>query len=37
VQYAELSPAARLLSQWNLNVGTVLTSLDFATFFDAEA
>src|SRR5207253_3330847 len=33
-QYAELSPAARLLAQWNLNVGTVLASLDFSTFFD---
>lgn len=36
VQYAELSPAARLLAQWNLNVGTVLAGLDFPTFFDAE-
>ncbi|PYT29255.1 MAG: hypothetical protein DMG58_16610 [Acidobacteria bacterium] len=35
VQYAELSPAARLLARWNLNVGTVLASLDFSTFFDA--
>src|ERR1700758_3711287 len=34
VQYAELSPAARLLAQWNMNVGTVLASLDFSTFFD---
>src|SRR5678816_4063221 len=35
VQYAELSPAAQLLAQWNLNVGTILASLDFSTFFDA--
>src|SRR5437867_1149519 len=34
VQYAELSPAARLLAAWSLNVGTVLASLDFSTFFD---
>src|SRR5713226_5115705 len=34
VQYAELSPAARRLAEWNLNVGTVLASLDFSTFFD---
>jgi hypothetical protein len=36
VEYAELNPAARLLAQWNLNVGTVLTSLDFSRFFDPE-
>lgn len=35
IQYAELSPAARVLSKWNLDVGTVLASLDFSTFFDA--
>ena len=35
IQYAELSPAARMLSKWNLDVGTVLASLDFSTFFDA--
>ncbi|HJZ97641.1 MAG TPA: hypothetical protein VKE70_14125, partial [Candidatus Solibacter sp.] len=34
-QYAELSPAARQLAKWNLDVGTVLAGLDFATFFDA--
>jgi hypothetical protein len=35
VQYAELSPAARTLSHWNLDVGAVLAGLDFSTFFDA--
>jgi len=34
IEHADLSPAARMLSKWNLDVGTVLASLDFATFFD---
>ena len=35
IQYAELSAGARMLSQWNLDVGTVIASLDFARFLDA--
>jgi len=35
IQYAQLIPAARMLSKWNLDLGTVLASLDFSTFFDA--
>ena len=34
-QYAELSNNARTLSRWNLDLGTVLTSLDFPAFFDS--
>lgn len=34
IQYAELSPAATMLKQWSVDVGTVLASLDFPTFFD---
>src|SRR5437868_4118590 len=36
LQYAELSPAARSLLNWNLDVGTILASIDFARFFDSE-
>ena len=36
IQYAELSPASKTLAQWNLDLGTVLASLDFAKFFDAK-
>src|SRR5258708_38171625 len=35
IEYAELSPAARMLTKWNLDVGTILASLDFTKFFDA--
>ena len=35
IQYAELSPESRMLSKWNMDVGTVLASLDFPRFFDA--
>src|SRR6185369_1422819 len=34
IQYATLSPAAQALAKWNLDVGTVLASLDFTTFLD---
>src|SRR5438128_12139573 len=36
IQYAELSPASKALAQSNLDLGTVLASLDFAKFFDAK-
>jgi hypothetical protein len=33
-QFAELGPNARKLAEWNLDVGIILASLDFPTFFD---
>ena len=34
-QYAELSPAAKALANFNFDVGTILASIDYARFFDA--
>jgi len=34
-QHADLSPAARRLAEWNLDVGVILTGLSFERFFDA--
>lgn len=34
-QHAELSPAARRLSEWNIDADTILTGLSFEQFFDA--
>src|SRR6476660_6751347 len=34
-QYAELSPAARSLANWNLDIGTILAGIDYDRFFDA--
>lgn len=36
IQYAELSPAAKGLANWNLDVGTVIAGLDFQRFFDGK-
>ena len=36
IQYAELTPASKAIAPWNLDIGTVLASLDFAKFFDAK-
>ena len=33
-QYAELTPAARALAGWNLDVGVILASIDYDRFFD---
>ena len=35
-QFAELSPNARNLAAWNIDVGIILASLDFPSFFDAK-
>jgi len=35
IQYAVLSPAAKDLAKLNLDVGIILASLDYSTFFDA--
>ena len=36
IQYAESSAAAKTLAQWNMDVGTILASLDFPKFLDAK-
>src|SRR5438128_12517988 len=36
VEYAELSPSAKQLANWNLDIGVVLASLDFLRFFDSQ-
>lgn len=35
-QHAELSPAAKQLAGWNIDVDTILTGLSFEEFFDAK-
>jgi rifampicin phosphotransferase len=35
-QFAELSPSARKLAEWNIDVGVILASLDFPTFLDVK-
>jgi len=35
-QFAELNPTARKLAEWNIDVGMILASLDFPTFFDVK-
>ena len=34
-QHAELSPAARRLAEWNIDVDTILAGMSFEQFFDA--
>src|SRR5579864_6208164 len=36
IEYAELSPAAKGLANWNLDLGTVIASLDFSRFLDTK-
>lgn len=36
IQYAEFSPPAKTLAQWNMDVGTILASLDYQKFLDAK-
>src|SRR5437764_9916400 len=35
-QYAQLTPAAKSLANWNLDVGTILASIDYDRFLDAK-
>jgi hypothetical protein len=36
LQYAELSAPAKSLANWNLDVGTILASIDYTRFLDAK-
>src|SRR4029077_8080020 len=36
IQYAELSPIAKSLANLNLDVGTILASIDYDRFFDSK-
>jgi rifampicin phosphotransferase len=35
-QYAQLTPAAKSLAAWNVDVGTILASIDYDRFLDAK-
>jgi hypothetical protein len=35
-QYAQLSPAAKSLSTWNIDVGTILAAIDYTRFVDSK-
>src|SRR5215472_19005413 len=35
-QYAQLTPAAKALANWNLDVGTILAAIDSDRFLDAK-
>jgi len=35
-QYAQLTPAAKSLAGWNVDIGTILAAIDYDRFFDAK-